>query len=242
MFTEPSPAPIKHWLWRVGLIDSPELRLPMTPVSDVLAARIDREIERMTSPVAHRSLGCAAQPTEPGDAPCAIPSDLEAAILALNNANATELPWLDPQRLAALLGQAFYARRIGSVQAFLLAFDERADYDSPNYGHLRRQQDAVLWFRERYPRFVYVDRVAVAQAARGRGFARRLYADLMQQAAAAGHTVVVCEVNANPPNPASDALHAALGFAEVGAASIHGGSKEVRYFARAIASEKLRAG
>jgi 4-hydroxy-tetrahydrodipicolinate synthase len=49
LFTEPSPAPIKHWLWRIGLIDSPELRLPMTPVSDGLAARIDREIERVKS-------------------------------------------------------------------------------------------------------------------------------------------------------------------------------------------------
>ncbi|MFY7959911.1 MAG: 4-hydroxy-tetrahydrodipicolinate synthase [Elsteraceae bacterium] len=46
LFAEPSPAPIKHWLWRVGLIDSPELRLPMTPVTDALAARIDLEIER----------------------------------------------------------------------------------------------------------------------------------------------------------------------------------------------------
>lgn len=44
MFAEPSPAPIKHWLWRVGLIDSPELRLPMTPVSPALAQRIDRAI------------------------------------------------------------------------------------------------------------------------------------------------------------------------------------------------------
>ena len=32
--------------WRAGLIDSPEVRLPMTQVSDVLAARIDHEIER----------------------------------------------------------------------------------------------------------------------------------------------------------------------------------------------------
>lgn len=32
LFTEPSPAPIKHWLWRSGLIDSPEVRLPMIPV------------------------------------------------------------------------------------------------------------------------------------------------------------------------------------------------------------------
>lgn len=47
LFQEPNPAPIKHWLWRTGLIDSPELRLPMVPVSESLAARIDREIERV---------------------------------------------------------------------------------------------------------------------------------------------------------------------------------------------------
>jgi 4-hydroxy-tetrahydrodipicolinate synthase len=46
LFAEPSPAPIKHWLWRAGLIDSPEVRLPMVPVSEVLAARIAREMER----------------------------------------------------------------------------------------------------------------------------------------------------------------------------------------------------
>lgn len=46
LFAEPSPAPIKHWLWRAGLIDSPEVRLPMTQVSDALAARIDQEMER----------------------------------------------------------------------------------------------------------------------------------------------------------------------------------------------------
>ncbi|HEX3994948.1 MAG TPA: 4-hydroxy-tetrahydrodipicolinate synthase [Acetobacteraceae bacterium] len=50
LFTEPSPAPIKHYLWRTGLIDSPELRLPMTPVSSVLAARIDRDIARERQP------------------------------------------------------------------------------------------------------------------------------------------------------------------------------------------------
>ena len=51
LFTEPSPAPIKHWLWRAGLIDSAEVRLPMTPVSAELATRLDREIERLASPV-----------------------------------------------------------------------------------------------------------------------------------------------------------------------------------------------
>jgi 4-hydroxy-tetrahydrodipicolinate synthase len=49
LFAEPSPAPIKYWLWRTGLIDSAEVRLPMTEVSTELAARLDREIERRTA-------------------------------------------------------------------------------------------------------------------------------------------------------------------------------------------------
>jgi 4-hydroxy-tetrahydrodipicolinate synthase len=45
LFAEPSPSPIKYWLWRAGLLPSPEVRLPMTPVSDALARRIDAAIE-----------------------------------------------------------------------------------------------------------------------------------------------------------------------------------------------------
>ena len=153
-----------------------------------------------------------------------ISEDAETAVLELNNAHAVELSWLERVQLASLVDQAFYARRIGGVDAFLIALDERASYDSPNY----------QWFRQRYPRFVYVDRVVVATAARGRGYARLLYADLLHRAAEAGHDMLVCEVNANPPNPASDAFHAALGFSEVGLATIHGGSKTVRYLARML--------
>jgi 4-hydroxy-tetrahydrodipicolinate synthase len=47
LFSEPSPAALKYWLWRAGLIDSPELRLPMTPVSSELAADLDRRISRV---------------------------------------------------------------------------------------------------------------------------------------------------------------------------------------------------
>lgn len=46
LFAEPSPAPVKYWLYRQGLIDSPEVRLPLTQVSSELAQRIDREIGR----------------------------------------------------------------------------------------------------------------------------------------------------------------------------------------------------
>lgn len=146
----------------------------------------------------------------------------EPAVLALNNAHAEELSWLEPERLTQLIGKAFFARRIGALDAFILAFDQDAAYDSPNY----------LWFRQRYARFVYVDRIVVAGAARGRGLARSIYDELFEAAAGAGHTLVCCEVNADPPNPASDAFHASLGFHEVGDATIHGGKKSVRYFVR----------
>jgi predicted GNAT superfamily acetyltransferase len=149
---------------------------------------------------------------------------LAPALLALNNAHAEELSWLEPERLVHLVRSAFSARVIGQVEALLLAFDQGADYDSPNF----------LWFRARFPRFVYVDRVVVAPAARGRGHARRLYRELFGEARRAGHDRIVCEVNREPPNPASDAFHAALGFVELGSARIHDGSKTVRYLSRPL--------
>ena len=145
-------------------------------------------------------------------------------ILALNNAHAVELSWLDIDRLKLLVQQAFYARMIGSADVFLLAFDQSADYDSPNY----------IWLRRRYTRFVYVDWIVVALARRGRGYARLLYTDLFEHGRRAAHQLVVCEINSDPPNPASDAFHAAFEFEEVGRATIHHGSKTVRYLARAL--------
>nr|BAN09879.1 probable GCN5-related N-acetyltransferase [Mesorhizobium loti NZP2037] len=68
----------------------------------------------------------------------------EAAILALNNEHPAELLWLEAERLSFLLGESFYARRIGDLEAFIMTFDQDAGYDSPNF----------LWFRERYERFV----------------------------------------------------------------------------------------
>src|SRR5258708_24583463 len=133
---------------------------------------------------------------------------LGETLLALNNAHAQELSWLGPERLEHLVREAFLARRIGNLDAFLLAFDQDARYDSPNF----------LWFHSRYPRFVYVDRIVVASSAPRRGSARELYGDLFEHAVRAGQKRVVCEVNTRPPNPASDAFHATLGFVEVGTA------------------------
>lgn len=147
----------------------------------------------------------------------------EAALLALNNEHAAELSWLGPDDLSSLLRTAYHAR-IGSDQScFLIAFDDQAAYASPNF----------QWFRERFARFVYVDRVAVSAAARGRGWARLLYADLFRQARADGHERICCEVNLDPPNPASDRFHAGLGFHQIGTATLPNG-KTVTYLVHTL--------
>jgi uncharacterized protein len=134
------------------------------------------------------------------------------------------LSYLSADRLDALISAAFMACRIGEADAFLLAFDQSAAYDSPN----------LLWFQDRFEDFIYVDRVVVDPAARGRGFALSLYQALFQRAGAAGYNRIVCEVNSDPPNPASDAFHTKLGFEEIGSAVISGGAKKVRYYSGAL--------
>ncbi len=146
-------------------------------------------------------------------------------VLALNREHETELSPLTPARLEELVAAAFYAKAINAEAAFLLAFDQDMDYDSPNFH----------WFRERLDRFVYVDRITVAPADRGRGLARILYQDLFDTARDRGHPRIVCEVNSDPPNPRSDAFHAALGFREVGRADLADRGKSVRYLELSLA-------
>lgn len=145
-------------------------------------------------------------------------------LLALNNAHAVELSHLTLIEFNRLIQASFSAAAIEEGAGFLIAFDQTAAYDSPNF----------LWFRERYERFVYVDRVVTSPLTRGKGYAKALYADLFQHATSAGHSRIVCEVNLDPPNPVSDAFHAALDFTEVGRAPIHNGQKTVRYLHRSI--------
>ncbi len=146
-------------------------------------------------------------------------------LLALNRECESQLWPLTEDELRALLDIAYFAKLTPDGHAMLIAFDERAPYESPNHH----------WFRARYPRFVYVDRVAVSERARGAGQARKLYEELMAKARADGHTVICAEVYSEPPNPQSDAFHAAMGFKEVGRAQLPDrGGKTVRYIAREL--------
>lgn len=154
-----------------------------------------------------------------------VAADFEA-VLALNAESVAATGTLDLAALRRLVAMAFAATVAGPKglpAAFLLAFDETAAYDSPNY----------LWFRARERRFAYVDRIVVGEAARGRGHARALYEDLFARARSSGRRLVGCEVNVEPPNPVSHAFHAALGFEGLEDARLPNG-KLVRYYARAL--------
>ena len=153
-------------------------------------------------------------------------SPLDVAImLPLNNTHTKETSALDDASFTALLDMAFYARGIDrGATAFLIALDHNASYESPNF----------LWFKEAHASFIYIDRIIVSSSARGRGIARLLYEDLFTAARNAGYDRVVCEVNIDPPNLVSEAFHAAMGFERVGEATIHSGTKIVRYLEKAL--------
>ena len=145
-------------------------------------------------------------------------------LLALNNDHALELSELTADEFRELIKVAWRTRVADDLSAMVIAFDQDTARSSQNFD----------WFKARYPRFAYVDRVVVAPAARGQGLARSLYEDVIAAARAEGQTLLCAEVNLDPPNPASDALHTAMGFAPVGSAALVGRDKSVRYYVRPL--------
>ena len=143
------------------------------------------------------------------------------ALLALNNAHAVELSWVENSQFENMILNAVYARGVAPAKGFLIAFDQTTRYDNVNF----------LWFRARYGNFIYVDRIVVDRAFRGQGAARALYEDLFEFARSQGQSLIVCEVNVDPPNPESDKFHNRLGFKHVGDSLIPSG-KRVHYLAK----------
>ena len=137
---------------------------------------------------------------------------------ALNQHFASEISDVSLERFSELAALAVLARVIGRVDGFLMAFDENTPEQGENHG----------WFKAHYPRFIYIDRVAVSPRLHGQGLARRLYRDAFGWASSQAYPLVCCEVNVLPPNPRSDAFHDALGFTEIAQRTLADG-KRVRY-------------
>lgn len=146
------------------------------------------------------------------------------ALLALNNAEAEAVNALTREGFEGLLRNAYAARMTEEATGFLVAFDHATPPQGPNHA----------WFTARESYFAYVDRVVVAPAARGRGLARALYEDLAAMARAERVNLLACEVNLDPPNPASMAFHEKLGFVPAGEATDPRNGKRVRYLRKEL--------
>ncbi len=134
----------------------------------------------------------------------------EDFILALNAACTPAVGDMDASDYHDIVG---WAHRIVIAEAaigadgvkpvgFMILIRPGSAYPSDNYG----------WFEDQFDHQLYVDRIAVDNAARGLGIGRALYDEAFRMAAELGEQRVTAEVNEDPPNPESMAFHAKLGF------------------------------
>ena len=157
----------------------------------------------------------------------------EADIPVVLDLNLESVHFLSPlarERLEALLAQSAYHKVLehnGRIVAFILTFCADADYDSPNF----------LWFKSRYPSFLYIDRLVVREGFRNKGFGKMLYQDLMAYCRERKLPRITCEVDIVPPNPVSLRFHQAGGFREVGSQWPYDGKKQVALMEKRISLE-----
>ncbi len=149
--------------------------------------------------------------------------DVEA-LLSINNANSPHVNALSGDALRDLLELSRWTRVVDDAEgpvAFLLGLHGPGlSYPSENY----------RWFSDQYEEFLYVDRVAVAERAQGKGIGTRLYHAFIDHARAVGIDTVCAEVNLRPPNPGSVRFHERFGFTSLGEQETKNATVRVRLF------------
>lgn len=148
-----------------------------------------------------------------------VPSDQES-VLALNEANVPEVGPLDPEKLTRLHSEAEWMPVVevdGEIAGFAILLVEGAAYESTNYA----------WFQSRHERFLYVDRIAIGEPARGLGLGQQIYRTAVEKAAAAERPILAAEVNTIPPNEPSLRFHRRFGFEERERRCPYGDTQEV---------------
>ena len=132
-----------------------------------------------------------------------------AEVLRLNQSSLPHVSSLTPDSLRTLFDEAVWFH-IATVNdtcvGFLIALRPGSSYRSENY----------LWFAQRYPSFLYIDRICVSPEFQRCGVASRLYADAEKFARECQIPLLACEVNLEPENPPSLEFHDRQDFQEVG--------------------------
>lgn len=129
-------------------------------------------------------------------------------VLALNNAAGPGILPMDAAKLHFFWENADYfrvAEKDGLLAGFLVAVSQDAPHDSPNF----------LWFRQRYPQFLYIDRIVIASTRRGAGVGRVFYGDV-QSFAEVRVPRIAAEVFLESSSHPALLFHGSFGFREVG--------------------------
>jgi uncharacterized protein len=130
------------------------------------------------------------------------------SVLAMNNAAGPGVLPMDSARIRFFWENADYFRVAeidGLLAGFLIGLGQAAAHDSSNF----------LWFRERYEKFLYIDRIVIASARRSVGVGRVFYADI-QSFAEARAPHLAAEVFIESNNHPALLFHGSFGFREIG--------------------------
>ena len=155
-----------------------------------------------------------------------------AAVLAMNLASEKFLSPLNETRLHQLRKQSalfWVAEKHSQLVGFLMGFCANAGYNSINY----------QWFDQRLQHFLYIDRVVVAEAARGLGLGTQFYDAVADWAIHHQLVWLAAEIDIEPPNPGSLAFHQQRGFVAVADQILNstGGTKRVALQVKSLSQE-----
>lgn len=143
-------------------------------------------------------------------------------VVEINNAGYPAVPVTTAEEMRVLWELSSYrvlaVTDDGDALGFALAMNPGAEYSSENY----------VFFESRFDNHLYIDRIVLADSARGKGVGTLIYDDLFAFAKAQGRTAVTCEVNLEPPNPGSLRFHRRFGFHDVDTQSTKGGTVVVQ--------------
>lgn len=132
-----------------------------------------------------------------------------STIVELNDAVVEVTSPMDTERFKLLLDLSSHcvvAEQDGDVIGFVLAMQSGDAYENANFE----------WFTQRLNNFVYVDRIVIADAGRGRGLGGKLYKHVADAARKTGCLVMSAEMDLVPPNEHSLQFHKKSGFVKLG--------------------------
>lgn len=141
-------------------------------------------------------------------------------LLALNNKFSKETSTLTMEQLEEMANNAYCAIGIAPDVALLIAFDETSEYQNPNFEY----------FKTKFDKFIYIDRIIVNRNFQGQGIASNFYEEMLELAKETEHKIICCEIKIDPINDASIAFHENFGFKANEEKVLENGTSIVYYY------------